>query len=124
VLRDEVWNGFNDLEITEEPTPKPCTCNKNTPIVVPSKMSIDIGSVNLTVEKYAGDHPVQEIVICLEDKATGVILQDIAVVRQAVDASNNEATPDTVECLVFADSDTEDYTDKFLINSHKFDSDV
>jgi hypothetical protein len=80
------------------------------------KIIIDIGCANLVVQKYDSDHPVSEIIITLDDKKTGLVIQDIATIRQALDEARGKITPDTIECLVWADSCSEDYTNKFTID--------
>ena len=79
------------------------------------KLSIDLGYALLTVEKTIG---ANEFLICLENKETGLVDQDIALVREALDEITHEAVPEAVECIVWAESDNEDYTDKFFINRY------
>lgn len=74
---------------------------------------LDIGWTNLVVEKYEAD----ELIIFLQDKNDHCITQDIAAIRQA--KSNDEPLPRTIECLVWADENTEDYTNSFLIKQYK-----
>jgi len=74
---------------------------------------IDLGWTNLVVEKYEHD----ELTIYLQDKATSCVTQDIAAVRQARNG-NDEPTGEAVECLVWADKDSEDYTNKFVIGKY------
>lgn len=83
------------------------------------KIIIDIGCANLVVQKYDSDHPVSEIVITLDEKDTGVVIQDIATIRQTFDEDSNDVTPDSVDCLVWADSCDENYTNKFTIPCYK-----
>ena len=53
---------------------------------------------------YDGEHP--EIVICIQEN--GIAIQDICLVRQFETYSD-------VECLVWGDEYSEDYTHKFII---------
>ena len=91
------------------------TYNEKTPT---NKLSLDIGSdnLNLTVEKADKHSPFQELHIYFEDKETGLVHQDIALVRQAIKEDSLEKIPNKVDCLIWADSENEDYTHKFVIN--------
>lgn len=82
------------------------------------KLSVGLGSMNLVAEIYDSDHPVQEIVICLEEKESGAMIQNIAIIRQAI-GENTKVPLNTVECLVYADSTDENFTDKFIIDFAK-----
>jgi len=73
-------------------------------------ITLDLGWTNLVVEKYEAD----ELTIYLQDKKTSYITQDISVIRQAK-ISHDKPIEGVVECLVWADEDNEDYTDKFVI---------
>ena len=77
------------------------------------KIVIDIGEVNLVVEKYEG----VELCVYLQDKITECVTQDIVTVRQA--QCNGELLKNAVDCLVWADETDEDYTDKFTITQFK-----
>lgn len=79
------------------------------------KLTVSLGNMNLVAEVYDSDYPVKEIVICLEEKESGATIQDIAIVRQATGKSSEEKI-EAVECLVYADSNDEDYTNKFVID--------
>lgn len=57
---------------------------------------------------YDGNHP--EIAIFIQEG--GIAAQDICLVRPSEDASKSSGT---VECLVWSDECSEDYTDKFVI---------
>ena len=83
------------------------------------KMIIDIGCANLVVQKYKSDHPVTEFLIMLENKETEEVIQDIATIRQTFDEDSNAVISDSVDCLVWADSIDENYTNKFTINCYK-----
>jgi hypothetical protein len=75
-------------------------------------LTIDIGRANLVVEKYDSN----EFVVFLQDKDSSCITQDIVTIRQAKE--DDEPISGVVECLVWADENTEDYTDKFLITQY------
>ena len=81
----------------------------------PKKIKLNIGFADLIVEIFNSDYPVPEVIISLND---GDNMQDIAVVRQAI---INDRKQEAVECLVFSDSNNEDYTDKFIIGHHIFE---
>jgi len=74
-----------------------------------SIISLDLGWANLVVEKYEDD----EFSIFLQDKATNCITQDIVAVRQSPSGG------EVIECLVWGDEDSEDYTYKFLIAKYE-----
>lgn len=61
---------------------------------------------------YDGNHP--EIAVCIQEN--GVAIQDICLVRpyEEDDVQNGD-----VECLVFGDEYSEDYTHKFVIPQYK-----
>ena len=84
-----------------------------------NKMSIDIGFAELVVEKAADDSPFREFYIYLRDKESGLIHQDIALVRQAMNENTGQEISDAVDCIVWSDCDTEDYTHKFVIDLYK-----
>jgi hypothetical protein len=68
------------------------------------------------VEKYDD----VELVVFLQDKESKCVTQDIVTVRQAKEGEI--PIPDVIECVVWADENTEDYTDKFLINRYVEDA--
>ena len=74
---------------------------------------LDLGWTNLVVEKYEDN----ELSIYLQDKATSCITQDIAIVRQARN-SDDEPAGEAVECFVWDDKNSEDYTNKFTIEKY------
>ena len=79
------------------------------------KLSMDIGFANLVAVRFEDPH-FREISVQLECKDTGLVLQDIALVRSAVDVDNGHAPiPNAVDCLVWSDNLNEDYTHKFVI---------
>ena len=63
---------------------------------------------------YDGNHP--EITIFIQEN--GVAAQDICLVRPCEDASKASGT---IECLVWGNEYSEDYTDKFVITQYKED---
>lgn len=60
---------------------------------------------------YDGNHP--EIVVCIQDN--GIAIQDICIVRphEEDDIRNGD-----IDCLVWGDEYSEDYTDKFIISQY------
>lgn len=75
---------------------------------------IDIGFANLCVEiDEQGLRP--EACIYLEDKENPDDYQEICMVSQAVTQDSKEAIPGHVQCLVWADGQNEDDTDRFVI---------
>ena len=63
---------------------------------------------------YDGEHP--EIVVCVQED--GIAVQDICIVRP----HENEdfvQEKDSVDCIVWADEVTENYTDKFCIKLYE-----
>ena len=75
-------------------------------------LAIDIGCANLVVEKCNNT----ELIVFLQDKTSNCVIQDIVTVRQATEG--DEPIPSVIECLVWADENTEDYTNKFLTNRY------
>ena len=63
---------------------------------------------------YDGNHP--EITIFIQEN--GVAAQDICLVRPCEGASKASGT---IECLVWGNEYSEDYTDKFVITQYKED---
>ena len=99
-------------------TEEPCYTMSNPNSI--NRMTIDVGFALLTAIVYNNDNgaPVPEISIYLEDKETGMVTQDIALVLQAYNESNGEVIPEMIDCIVWAESDNEDYTNKFQINHY------
>ena len=77
------------------------------------KLVIDMGEFNLVAEKYEG----VEFIIYFQDKKTDCVTQDIVTVRRTLE--NGELLSSAVECIVWADENSEDYTHKFLVNQSK-----
>ena len=76
-----------------------------------STMEIDIGFANLIVEKYDSGCPNLEFIICLQDKQSKEIIQDIALIRKSESGNN-------IECLVWTDENDESYTHQFFIKRY------
>ena len=74
------------------------------------KLIIDMDDFNLVVEKCED----VEFIIYFQDKKTDCIIQDIVSVRRTLE--NGELLINAVECLIWTDDSTEDYTHKFIIN--------
>ena len=86
-----------------------------------NKMHIDTGPVKLVVEMAADDSPFREFYVYLEDKETGLVHQDIALARQAINTNTGHIIPGAVDCIVWSDPTNEDYTHKFTIDLFKYD---
>ena len=82
--------------------------------IEPQKIKLDLGFASLVVEVYNSDYPVPEMIVCLENKKS---IQDIAIIRQAVNSDGEKQV--AVECLVYSDMNSDDYTHKFKIGHHK-----
>ena len=78
------------------------------------KLVIEMNEANLVVEKYDGVESA-EFIVYFQDKATGCVTQDIVTIREAV----HDGEFGSVECLVWANENDENYTDSFLINRHQ-----
>lgn len=79
------------------------------------RISIPLGKNRITVESYNydGEHP--EIAVFLQND-DGVCLQDICLVRpHVVEPATGETTDEIVDCIVWADENSDDYTDKHVI---------
>ena len=86
-----------------------------------SELKLDIGFAKLVVG-IGCDPDFPEVYIALENNE-GCVIQDIAVVRPRGLNENPDITEEdinkTVECLVWADESTEDYTHRFEIKMHE-----
>lgn len=67
--------------------------------------------------EYGGEIP-PEIAVYIQDEM-GVILQDIALIREKV-REDIDVDETGTEVLVWSDESNEDYTHKFVINEHDF----
>lgn len=89
------------------------------------KIEIQLGENKIIAELYDADCPEfpPEIYVCLRDKSDAII-QDICVVRPHYTIGDKyEATIDNnfVQCLVWGDSENEDYTEKHVIGIYKWE---
>ena len=86
-----------------------------------NRIEIDLGFATLTVDKSADPIFPKEIYISLEKD--GQWLQDIATVAQKHYYKNGELTyNECIRVLVYADKDSEDYTNEFNIGIYKEES--
>lgn len=85
------------------------------------KIKIDLGFGVLVAEVYenvdAENHPQKEISVTLEDHDGGLI-QDIALVSQAVNPQTLLPIQDAVRCLVWTDPLDENYTHEHVIEKY------
>ena len=88
-----------------------------------NKQTMDIGFANLVVYKTEEPGLFSEFSIHLEEKETGLIHQDIALVRASVN-EDLQPIPDSIDCLVWGDYEDEDYTHKFAIKLYKNDEEA
>lgn len=88
-----------------------------------NKIEIPIGNKKIVayVNDWQDDMP-KEIYISLVD-SDGVIAQDICMVREHYHYDKNiegfKIDSSLVDCKVWADSDSEDYTDEFVIGVYE-----
>lgn len=88
------------------------------------KLIIQLGDKKIVAEIYNNNGPEipPELCVYLEDE-DGAIIQDICLVRPHYDyikkSSEFETDNNFVDCLVWGDSDDEDYTNKFVIGVHE-----
>lgn len=91
-----------------------------------NKLIIQLGNKNIVAEIYDNNGPEipPELCVFLEDK-DGRIIQDICLIRPHYDINNKtrefKTNNDYVDCLVWSDSDDEDYTDKFVVGIHEWE---
>jgi len=89
-----------------------------------NKLIIPFGSYQIVAEIDDRNQPEipPEMIICIRDK-DGRIIQDVCLVRPHYEVKHGTmefATYDDVlDCLVWADSDDEDYTHKHIIGVYK-----
>lgn len=75
--------------------------------------NIDIGFANLSIEIMDDTTPeTTQVVVGLTDKKTNNYIQDLCIVQKA-------ESEDSVKVYVYADENSEDYTDKFEIKKYK-----
>ena len=88
-----------------------------------NKIVVPIGDKKLVVlvQDWHDEMP-KEIYICLED-GDNILSQDICMVREHYHYNKNigefEIDSSLVDCKVWADSDSEDYTHEFTIGVYK-----
>lgn len=88
------------------------------------KLIIQLGNKKIVAEIYNNNGPEipPELCVYLQDE-DGVIIQDICLVRPYYEYKKEsgyfETNNDFVDCLVWGDSDDEDYTDQFTIKIHE-----
>lgn len=83
-----------------------------------NKIEIPIGNNFIVVEAYQADENLPtELTVYIKSK-DGTILQDICLIREHYDYKNSSFIKDSksVDCLVWGESDNEDFTDDFRIN--------
>ena len=86
-----------------------------------NRIEIDLGFATLTVNKSVDPNFPKEIYIGLEKD--GQWLQDIATVAQGHYYEDGELTyNEGIRVLVYADKDSEDYTNEFNIGIYKEES--
>lgn len=71
---------------------------------------------NLVAEANHDDVP-DEMIVYVEDSRTHAVLQDVCVVRAKTDPCREKVNPDLLECLLWSDATTEDYTHRFVIDT-------
>ena len=85
-----------------------------------NKLVIPFGNYKIVAEidDQNGPEIPPEMIVCICDK-NNVIIQDVCLVRPHYEINRKtmefEVNNDFVDCLVWADSDDEDYTDKHVI---------
>ena len=88
------------------------------------KLIIQLGNKKIVAEIYNNNGPEipPELCVYLEDE-DGTIIQDICLVRPRCEYNAKsgyfETDNDFVDCLVWGDSDNEDYTNQFMIGVHE-----
>lgn len=75
-------------------------------IIIPMNDKYEIQSYNMT------DYGYTETGFCIVEKSSGVVIQDLCMVRPGKDSA---------EVFVWADKYNEDYTHKFCIGIHEGD---
>lgn len=90
------------------------------------KLVIQLGDKKIVAEIYNNNGPEipPELCIYLQDE-DGAMIQDICLVRPHYDyiktSGEFETNNNFVDCLVWGDSDDEDYTNKFTIGIHEWE---
>ena len=88
-----------------------------------NKLAIQLGSKKIVAEIYNNDPGIPpELCVYLQDE-DGSIIQDICLVRPYYEynqlSGDFDVNNEFVDCLVWGDSDDEDYTDRFTIGIHE-----
>lgn len=73
---------------------------------------------NLIIEQNPDPNYHMEVFCYLQEKSTGIIWQDVAIIRQSFFYDKNDDfkvvfNPNEVQVLVYADTYSEDYTNEF-----------
>ena len=93
-----------------------------------NRLTIQLGNKKIVAEIYDNNGPEipPEMCVFLEEE-DGTIIQDICLVRPHYDVNHKtkefETNNDFVDCLVWGDSDDEDYTNKFVVGIHEWKED-
>lgn len=91
-----------------------------------NKLIIQLGNKKIVAEIYNNNAPEipPELCVYLQDE-DGAIIQDICLVRPNSEYNKTsghfETNNDLIDCLVWGNSDDEDYTDKFVIDIYKWE---
>lgn len=84
------------------------------------KIKIELEKYNIVAELYNYDDAHPEIAVFLEDK-NECVFQDITLVRPHSEEPSGTIDEEMIDCLVWGDHKSEDYTKKFVIP--KYDED-
>ena len=93
-----------------------------------NRLTIQLGNKKIVAEIYNDNRPEipPELCVFLEDE-NGAIIQDVCLVRPHYDykeaVGEFEINNDLVDCIVWGDSNNEDYMDKFVISIHEWEED-
>ena len=91
------------------------------------KLIIQLGNKRIVAEIYDNNGPEIPPEMCVYLEDDGGIVQDICLVRPHYDINRKtkefETDNNFVDCLVWGDSDDEDYTNKFVIGIHEWEED-
>ena len=90
-----------------------------------NRLTIQLGNNKIVAEIYDNGPDIPpELCVFLEDK-DGIIIQDICLVRPHYEINSKtkefETDNDLVDCLVWGNSDDEDYTDSFVVGIHEWE---
>ena len=93
-----------------------------------NKLLIQLGNKKIVAEIDDNNTPEipPELCVYLQDE-DGAVIQDICLVRPHYDIDRKtkefKTNNDFVDCLVWGDSDDEDYTNKFVVGIHEEEED-